>query len=201
MASDLPRILLALRRERGLSQSDAARLLGVSQPTLSYYEKGKRECSISFLKRAAEFYGVSCDLLLSVSPSPSTDKRIETQGLCEVYHRCEKVILSYAERLGESGFEKVIEDWFSLFYYKLFRVIFEKNEENSKYFFSIGYTYERDLLLKILETYKTLSDFGDKKSKTAPKISISSLVEEYPDDYKSFMSLISHAEDLMLEDK
>lgn len=201
MTSDLPRILLTLRRERGLNQSDAARLLGVSQPTLSCYETGRRECSISFLKRTAEFYGVSCDMLLSVSPNLSVGKRSEIQGLFEAYPRCERVILSYAERVGESGFEKVIEDWFSLFYYKLFRVIFEKNEENSKHFFSVGDTYERDLLMKILETDKSLSDFGKRKSKKAPKISIRSLVEEYPDDYKSFMALIAHAEDLMLDDR
>lgn len=200
MASDLPRTLLALRLEHGLSQSKAARLLGVSQPTLSCYETGKRKCSVSFLKRAAEFYGVSCDLLLSVSPHSSLTKRSETRGPFKAYPRCEKVLLSYAERVGESGFEKVIEDWFSLFYYKLFRVIFEMNEENSKYFFSVGDTYERDFLMTLLETYKTLSDFGKQKSKKAPKISISSLVEEYPDDYKSFIALIAHAEDLMLDD-
>ena len=201
MTPDLPRFLVTLRRERGLSQTNAARLLGVSQPTLSCYESGRRKCSLSFLKRTAEFYGVSCDLLLSVSPNRSFGERSETREPCKAYPGCERVILSYAERVGESGFEKVIEDWFSLFYYKLFRVIFEKNEDNSKYFFSVGDTYERDLLMKILESYKSLSDFGKQKSKKAPKISISSLVEEYPDDYKSFIALIAHAEDLMLDDR
>lgn len=200
MASDLPRILFALRRERGLSQAKAAKILGVSQPTLSCCETGKRECSASFLKRTAEFYEVSCDLLLSISPKLSDDKENEPWHVCEAYPQCENVILSYAEKAGKDEFEKVVQDWFSLFYYKLFRSIYEKNEENSKYFFSVGDSYDRDLLIKILETDKALSDFGNQKSKNAPKISISSLVEDYPNDYKSFIALISHAEDLILGD-
>lgn len=58
--------LRALRRERHLSQKDAAARLEVSQALLSHYEKGVRECGLEFLIRAAAFYEVSCDRLLGV---------------------------------------------------------------------------------------------------------------------------------------
>ena len=67
MNADFPRILSLLRRERGLSQKQVAEALGVSQALLSHYEKGIRECGLDFLRRCADFYGVSCDYLLGRS--------------------------------------------------------------------------------------------------------------------------------------
>lgn len=57
-------ILSELRKEKGLSQKEAAAKLGISQALLSHYEKGIRECGHSFLMRVADFYDVSCDYLL-----------------------------------------------------------------------------------------------------------------------------------------
>lgn len=62
--NDFPRLLTLLRKERGLSQKQAATDLKVSQALLSHYEKGIRECGLDFLLCAAEYYGVSCDYLL-----------------------------------------------------------------------------------------------------------------------------------------
>ena len=64
MQSDFPRVLALLRKEKGISQKDAAKELGVSQALLSHYEKGIRECGLDFLIRAADFYGVSADYFL-----------------------------------------------------------------------------------------------------------------------------------------
>ncbi len=52
------------RKARGLSQKQAAADLGVSQALLSHYENGIRECGLTFVVKAAEYYGVSCDYLL-----------------------------------------------------------------------------------------------------------------------------------------
>lgn len=59
--------LSALRKERGLSQKEAAEALGISGALLSHYEKGIRECGLQFICKAAAFYDVSCDYLLGVS--------------------------------------------------------------------------------------------------------------------------------------
>ncbi len=46
--NDFPRLLTLLRKERGLSQKQAATDLKVSQALLSHYEKGIRECGLDF---------------------------------------------------------------------------------------------------------------------------------------------------------
>lgn len=56
--------LTDLRKERGISQKDAAFDLNISQALLSHYEKGIRECSLDFVCRASAYYDVSCDYLL-----------------------------------------------------------------------------------------------------------------------------------------
>ncbi|MBR1483369.1 MAG: helix-turn-helix transcriptional regulator, partial [Ruminococcus sp.] len=64
MNQDFPRIITFLRKERGVSQKQAAQDLGISQALLSHYEKGIRECGLDFLSRTAEYYDVSTDYLL-----------------------------------------------------------------------------------------------------------------------------------------
>lgn len=61
--------LTELRKERGISQKEAAIGLGVSQALLSHYEKGIREFGLSFLAKAAEFYCVTSDYLIGISDS------------------------------------------------------------------------------------------------------------------------------------
>ena len=56
--------LAQLRRAAGISQRKAAADLQVSQALLSHYEKGIREPGLDFVVRAADYYHVSCDLLL-----------------------------------------------------------------------------------------------------------------------------------------
>ena len=70
MQSDFPRVLSLLRKEKHLSQKEAAAALGVSQALLSHYEKGIRECGLDFLVRAADYYGVSTDYMLGRSADP-----------------------------------------------------------------------------------------------------------------------------------
>lgn len=71
MDKNFPVILTELRKEKGLSQKEAAARLGISQALLSHYEKGIRECGQSFLIRVADFYGVTCDYLLGRSKERS----------------------------------------------------------------------------------------------------------------------------------
>jgi len=61
--------LYELRTEKGLSQKDAAKDLGVSQALLSHYEKGIREFGLDFLNRAADYYKVTTDYILGRTDS------------------------------------------------------------------------------------------------------------------------------------
>ena len=63
MNADFPRLITLLRKEKGISQKQAAAEFGISQALLSHYEKGIRECGLDFLVKCAKFYGVSCDYL------------------------------------------------------------------------------------------------------------------------------------------
>ena len=56
------RIIKLLRKERGITQKQAAEDLGVSQALAVPLRKGIRECGLDFVVRVADYYIVSCDL-------------------------------------------------------------------------------------------------------------------------------------------
>lgn len=53
-----------LRKSHGLSQSALAKILGVAQNTLSYWENGKFDVDNKSLSLMADFFSVSVDYLL-----------------------------------------------------------------------------------------------------------------------------------------
>lgn len=59
----------------GLSQGEFARCIGIGQVSVSQYERGDREPSLSKLKQIAERLGVSADWLLGL-----TDERTPPRG-------------------------------------------------------------------------------------------------------------------------
>ena len=71
MAIEFNRIITLLRKERGITQKQAAQELGISQAQLSHYEKGIRECGLEFVVQIADYYNVSCDYLLGRSAERS----------------------------------------------------------------------------------------------------------------------------------
>ena len=71
MGIEFNRIITLLRKERGITQKQAAQDLGISQAQLSHYEKGIRECGLAFVVQVADYYDVSCDYLLGRSAERS----------------------------------------------------------------------------------------------------------------------------------
>ena len=71
-----PRIA-ALRREAGLSQSQAAQKLGVSPSAIGMYEQGRREPSMETVVAMAELFGVSTDYLLTGAAAPQERPAVE----------------------------------------------------------------------------------------------------------------------------
>lgn len=65
--NEFARVITLIRKEKGISQKQAAADLGVSQALLSHYEKGVRECGLDFVLKVADYYDVSCDYLLGRS--------------------------------------------------------------------------------------------------------------------------------------
>lgn len=79
MSTPISARLVSLRKDKNLSQKEAAAALGVSQGLLSHYEKGIRECGLDFLCRAATFYDVSADYLLGLSDTKMMSDALFTE--------------------------------------------------------------------------------------------------------------------------
>lgn len=66
--SDIPsgmKLSLKTAREiKGLKQSEAAKMIGISTDTLGNYERGKSYPDIPILRKIEEIYGVSYDRLI-----------------------------------------------------------------------------------------------------------------------------------------
>lgn len=64
--------LRELRKQQKMSQEDLAKILGVTQATLSGWENEKYEIDNSSLLKCAEYFNVTVDYLLGRDESPST---------------------------------------------------------------------------------------------------------------------------------
>ncbi|MCL2020273.1 MAG: helix-turn-helix domain-containing protein [Oscillospiraceae bacterium] len=155
MNNAFPRILSLLRSEKHISQKQAAEDLGIAQALLSHYEKGKRECGLDFLVRAADYYNVSTDYILGRSPVRSgiflTENDIpegSTTGKADGFSfsssLAKKLIISSIDViysiLSKSKNKKLtqsITTILSLGIYKSFRLVYKLNPKNDKNLFII----------------------------------------------------------------
>jgi transcriptional regulator with XRE-family HTH domain len=153
--NDFPRILALLRSERNLSQKKAAEDLGIAQALLSHYEKGKRECGLAFLIKAADYYNVSTDYLLGRSPVSSgvflTENDIpesmmtgKADGFSFSSSLAKKlmissidVIYSILNKTKNKKLTQSVSMILSLSIYKSFRLIYKLNPKNDKNIFII----------------------------------------------------------------
>lgn len=62
--------LREIRKQRNLSGSQFAKMLGIAQTTYSSYETGKVEPTISTIAKIATVLNVSSDILLGLSDAP-----------------------------------------------------------------------------------------------------------------------------------
>lgn len=60
------KVLIELRKEKGLTQQQVANYLKIDRSNYSKYERGKLEVSIYMLRELSKFYGVSTDYLLGL---------------------------------------------------------------------------------------------------------------------------------------
>ena len=64
------------RKKNNLKLTVAAKMLGVSQPTLSSWEAGRKSPTIDNLEKMAELYGVTTDYLLGRGGSQETESTL-----------------------------------------------------------------------------------------------------------------------------
>ena len=68
------RRLRDLRDDRDLSQTQVAKMLGMSQTGYSKYETGENDIPTEVLIKLANFYGTSIDYLLDQTRNPKRNK-------------------------------------------------------------------------------------------------------------------------------
>ena len=158
MNSDLPRIITLLRKERGISQKNAAQALGISQALLSHYEKGIRSCGLDFIVKAADYYNVPCDYLLGRSPEP-TGHTLSYDDIPELDNNSGKitagtsmmsafnrklivnslnVLFALVQKTGSSSIMKAVSSYLMLSIYKMFRIVYSANPKNDPNFFTVN---------------------------------------------------------------
>lgn len=63
--------LKSLRNNRGLSQMDFAKQIGISKSAVNMYERGEREPSFEILETIADYFNVDLDYLIGKSEIPN----------------------------------------------------------------------------------------------------------------------------------
>lgn len=157
--------LVEMRIEKGLSQKDAAKDLGVSQALLSHYEKGIREYSLAFLCKAAEYYNVTTDYILGISDSRSgfdaeelKDNKEDTAfNTNSIY----KAAIMTHERMNAGSFQAG-ECADILYAVTIYRTLFAAAQKGyiPKRWFSLPPKYAQAFCLSLAESY--LNDFPEK---------------------------------------
>ena len=80
------RVIKTLRTERGVSQLELAKKLGISRPSYIAIEQGKRELTLAEAQRLADFFGVGLDEF--------------EKGLAPKYEKYKEMILAYLRHSG-----------------------------------------------------------------------------------------------------
>ena len=158
MKSEFPRMITLLRKEKNISQKQAAAELGISQALLSHYENGIRKCSLDFLLKCADFYGVSCDYLLGRSadrdgstltvediPEADAGGKENTMGSAGVLPVLNKklianslnILFDQLARTGSRQMTAAVSEFLMLGVYRMFRQVYSINAKNQQNLFSV----------------------------------------------------------------
>lgn len=156
MSTDFSRTLSLLRKEKNISQRNAAAALGISQALLSHYENGIREPGLAFVVKACDYYKVSADYLLGRTLSKD-GAMIDAQELYDVSEHKDNalrgsvmaqlnkklmvnaisLIYGLLGRLGNRDLILYVSNYFSCALYTVFRYVYSAKPDNPPKFFSL----------------------------------------------------------------
>lgn len=223
VANAFPRILTLLRKERGVSQKEAAKNLEISQALLSHYEKGIRECGLDFVVRAADYYGVSCDYLLGRTPDKTgailtVDDIPENEGgenestdALAVLNKklvlnSVHILFDLLQKCNHKQLTIEASAFLNMAVYTLFRQLYQANTKNSKALFSVPTYLFMPLTSGGMEVaaakFGRLANGhmvdGQDGLEQAPLILPDELTKEYPLFASSLLNLLKNAETRIL---
>ena len=219
MNEAFPRIMTLLRKEKKLSQKQAAADLQISQALLSHYEKGIRECGLEFLVRAADYYGVSCDYLLGRSPDrtgavltvddlpdadyKNTDKQFKGSVIAvlnkKLITNSMTIVFDLLLKSGNKPMTNALSAYLMLAVYQAFRLVYRSDPRNPSGQFEVpeavaaGYA-QAEMVRAMTDAECALGalDAGQRLSLTPEQ-----LKAQYPYFYQSLCNLVQRAEALM----
>lgn len=224
MNSDFPRILTLLRKERGISQKQAASELSISQALLSHYEKGIRECGLDFVVRAADYYHVSCDFLLGRSPErtgvtlsvediPEPENGIQDNRMRgsilptlnkKLIFNSLNILFDFLQKINCKELTSKISDFLMLSVYRMFRSIYSVNARNEQSLFTISkHLYSAKALAAMAELEAEINALasGEDNKKLIPSdvreslnITTENLSADYPQHATSLLNLVQTSE-------
>ena len=220
MNADFPRILTLLRKERGISQKQAAAELGISQALLSHYEKGIRECGLDFIVRTADFYNVSCDYLLGRSPErtgaqltvediPEADaqgKENELKGsILPVLNKtlifnALQIIFDLLQTVNDKKLTTDISSFLNLAVYRVFRILYDINPKNEQNLFTVSPAVANAKALAAMVICEANATLSVMELRSSPAIveklytSTETLSRDYPMFTSSLLNLIKNSE-------
>lgn len=215
MVTDFPRTLSLLRQEKKLSQKKAAEALGISQALLSHYENGVREPGLSFVVRATDFYGVSCDYLLGRTMSRegaaisveelgdlSEEKGNVLRGSVsamlqkKLLVNSSGILLDILGKVGHKGLIGDVSAYLSAAIYKAYRYVYMISGKYSDTMFPVPAHLFSDLCdaeMKIRE-YRlralASSNQDSRQPLEFPDLSIDGLSQEYPNLAPALLSVL-----------
>ena len=213
MNSDFPRIIALQRKERQISQKQAAADLGISQALLSHYEKGIRECGLDFVIKAADYYNVSCDYLLGrtadrayeISDAP-VDRTSHKQSAAQIVNRrliasMMNVIYDFAATARNRRLDRTINNYFMIMLYRVFRRLYSANSDNPTDLFTVPKELYSGYAYAVMDKYYTdIGSMTDRDSDTyleafrKLEASPDKLAEEYPESAGEIFNVIQQAE-------
>ena len=223
MTQEFNRIITLLRKEKGITQKQAATALGISQALLSHYEKGIRECGLGFIIKVSEFYDVSCDYLLGKSADrsgltlkvedipagemmkdsiykgsllPTLNKKLLVNSI--------NILFDKVTSCQNKAITVEVSNYMMLSVYRMFRLLYSAQPKNSSSMFSIpaelygGYTAAEMCRSEAIASALLLgqSVAGDEPitSTEALEMTTESIASEYPLYATSLLNLIKTSE-------
>ncbi len=197
MNNDFPRILTLLRKERHISQKQAAADLGVSQALLSHYEKGIRECSLDFIVRTADYYGVSCDYLLGKTQirdtaSPTVTTEPDAENILNSIH----IVFAILKKINSKSLAHQITVYLDCAVYNAFRAIVKATHVKPALFKTEGELSEvlTECRMRLsLARIRSLLDSPETENEDGAELT-DKLPEDYPELAPSLFALIEAVE-------
>lgn len=214
MNKDFGRILALLRKQKGLSQKQVANDLGISQALLSHYEKGIRECGLSFLVKTAEYFEVSTDYLLGITATPNGNMPAEEvtelyqsddigNTVSNTYYLINRklivnsitIIYNILSEIDSKKLNKYVSEYLMTALYSVFRKINSLNKENSDADFDIKYSVENYTVASMnLDLARINKLKSEQKDKNKIDLSADTLSRKHREIYSSLHLLIRNVE-------